>query len=66
MALDPRTPVIVGVGQTIQRTDDLDEALDPALLMCSAIGDAAVDAGLRSIPQPAIDSRRQPAHVEVR
>ncbi len=52
MALDPRTPVIVGVGQTIQRTDDLDEALDPMLLMCSAIGEATLDAGLRSIPQP--------------
>lgn len=52
MALDPRAPVIVGVGQTVQHTDDLDEALDPSLLMCSAIGEATVDAGLRSIPNP--------------
>lgn len=52
MALDPSTPVIVGVGQTLQRTDDLGEALDPTLLMCSAIGEATVDAGLRSIPNP--------------
>ena len=52
MTLDPRTPVIVGVGQTLQRTDDLDEALHPVLLMCSAINDAATDAGLRSIPEP--------------
>src|SRR4051794_38179897 len=52
MALDPRAPVIVGVGQVSQHTDDLDEALDPSLLICSAIGDATVDAGLRSIPNP--------------
>jgi acetyl-CoA C-acetyltransferase len=52
MAIDPRTPVIVGVGQTVQRTDDLDAALDPTQLMCSAISDAATDAGLKSIPQP--------------
>ncbi len=52
MALDPRTPVIIGVGQTIQRTDDLETALDPTLLMCSAIGVATTDAGLRSVPQP--------------
>jgi acetyl-CoA C-acetyltransferase len=44
--------VIVGAGQTVQRTDDLDEALDPILLMCSAIGEATADAGLRSIPDP--------------
>ncbi|MEP7202886.1 MAG: acetyl-CoA acetyltransferase [Ilumatobacteraceae bacterium] len=52
MAIDPRAPVIVGVGQTMQHVDDLTEALDPSLLMCSAIGDATVDAGLRSIPNP--------------
>ncbi len=52
MALDPHAPVIIGVGQTVQHTDDLDEALDPSLLMCSAIGNATVDAGLRSIPNP--------------
>jgi acetyl-CoA C-acetyltransferase len=52
MALDPHAPVIIGVGQTLQHTDDLDEALDPSLMMCSAIGDATADAGLRSIPNP--------------
>jgi acetyl-CoA C-acetyltransferase len=52
MALDLRTPVIIGVGQTLQRTDDLDDALDPTMLMCSAIGNATADAGLRSIPNP--------------
>ncbi|MDP9464889.1 MAG: acetyl-CoA acetyltransferase, partial [Actinomycetota bacterium] len=30
----------------------LDDALDPTLLMCSAIGNATADAGLRSIPNP--------------
>jgi acetyl-CoA C-acetyltransferase len=52
MAPDPRAPVIIGVGQTVQHIDDLDEALDPCLLMCSAIGDATIDAGLRAIPNP--------------
>ena len=52
MALDPLTPVIIGVGQTVQHVDDLDEALGPTMLMCSAIGSAATDAGLRSIPNP--------------
>ncbi|HEY4607609.1 MAG TPA: hypothetical protein VIH06_00340, partial [Ilumatobacteraceae bacterium] len=52
MAVDPRAPVIVGVGQIAQHTDNLDDALDPSLLMCSAIGNATVDAGLRSIPNP--------------
>jgi acetyl-CoA C-acetyltransferase len=52
MALDPRAPVIIGVGQIVQHNDDLDEALDPSLMMCAAIGEATVDAGLRSIPNP--------------
>jgi acetyl-CoA C-acetyltransferase len=52
MAVDPRTPVIIGAGQIAQHTDNIDEALDPSLLMCSAIGEATADAGLRSIPNP--------------
>ena len=52
MALDRHAPVIIGVGQTLQHIDDLDEALDPSLMMCSAIGDATLDARLRSIPNP--------------
>ena len=52
MALDPLSPVIIGVGQTVQHTDDFDEALDPTLLMCSAIGNATADSGLRFIPNP--------------
>ncbi len=52
MAIDPFAPVIIGVGQTVQHADDVQQALDPSLMMCSAIGDATVDAGLRSIPNP--------------
>ena len=50
MAVDPRAPVIVGGGQVLQRTDDLDAAADPVTMMCSAIADAAADAGLGSVP----------------
>ncbi len=52
MPVDPCSPVLIGVGQSLQRTDDLDEALDPTLLMGAAIGEATLDAGLRSIPNP--------------
>ncbi|MEP7113758.1 MAG: acetyl-CoA acetyltransferase [Ilumatobacteraceae bacterium] len=52
MALDPRTPVIIGVGQMVQHTDDLEAALDPSLMMGAAIGDATADAGLGAIPNP--------------
>ena len=52
MPLDPLTPVIIGVGQAVQHIDDLDQALDPTALMCSAIANATADAALRSIPNP--------------
>jgi acetyl-CoA C-acetyltransferase len=52
MALDPLTPVIIGVGQTVQHIDDIDVALDPTALMCAAITNATADAALRSIPNP--------------
>ncbi len=52
MALDPLSPVLIGAGQTVQHTDELDDALDPTMLMCSAIGEASADAGLQSIPNP--------------
>jgi acetyl-CoA C-acetyltransferase len=48
--VDPRAPVIVGVGQVLQRTDDLAAALDPASLMAEAVRNATADAGLRSTP----------------
>jgi acetyl-CoA C-acetyltransferase len=52
MALDPLTPVIIGVGQTVQHIDDVAAALDPTGLMCSAIANATADAALPSIPNP--------------
>jgi acetyl-CoA C-acetyltransferase len=56
MTLDPRTPVIVGVGQFLHRAEGLDDALEPAALMEQAIRAAATDAGLAGAP--AVDSIR--------
>jgi acetyl-CoA C-acetyltransferase len=50
MSLDPRTPVIIGVGQFLHRADGLDDALEPAALMAAAIRSAASDAGLADVP----------------
>ena len=43
--MDPRTPVIVGVGQLLQRPADLTEAVEPVRLMAAAAEAAARDAG---------------------
>ncbi len=48
--LDPRTPVIIGVGQHVHRDDSLDAALEPAALMERAVLAAADDAGLDGPP----------------
>ena len=56
MTVDPRTPVIVGVGQFLHRADGLDDALDPAGLMVEAVRAAASDAGLDG--PPTVDSLR--------
>jgi len=40
-----RTPILVGVGQVLQRTDDLDAAREPLDLMVEAVRLAAEDAG---------------------
>lgn len=45
MTPDPRTPVIVGVGQVTQRTDDPAEALEPVDLLAEAARAAGTDAG---------------------
>ncbi|MEY2431853.1 MAG: acetyl-CoA C-acetyltransferase [Acidimicrobiaceae bacterium] len=45
MPLDPRTPVIVGVGQVNQRTGDGDPAREPVDLMVEATRQASADAG---------------------
>ncbi len=44
MALDPRTPVLVGAGQLVQREEPAD-ALEPVAMMAEAARRAAEDAG---------------------
>ena len=60
MTLDPRTPVIVGVGQylhrALQQGGTLDDSLEPAALMERAVLAACEDAGLDG--PPAADSVR--------
>jgi acetyl-CoA C-acetyltransferase len=48
MALDPRTPVLVGAGTATQRFDDPLQALDPVELLAEAARAAAADAGCDS------------------
>ncbi len=43
MAIDPRTPVLVGVGQTQQRLDDPTAALEPIDLLAEAVRAADAD-----------------------
>ena len=43
--VDPRTPVVVGAAQVLQRTDDLSEARGPIDLMVRAVTGAVADAG---------------------
>lgn len=45
MSLDPRTPVIVGVAQAMQRPDDLSQAVEAVALMEQVVRDCAADAG---------------------
>jgi len=52
MALDPRTPVIIGTGQVLQRSDSPQDAMDPVAMMVEAIRHAASDAGLNGVPSP--------------
>ncbi|MGA0863101.1 MAG: acetyl-CoA acetyltransferase [Ilumatobacteraceae bacterium] len=52
MTIDPRTPVLIGAGQMVQRTENLDEALDPVAMMVEATRRAAADAGLSAVPNP--------------
>jgi acetyl-CoA C-acetyltransferase len=47
--LDGRTPVIVGVGQVVERDPSLDRLLDPAELAARALRSAATDAGVDSL-----------------
>ena len=54
-SLDPRTPVIIGVGQALQRTDDPASAIDATELMARAVDRAAEDAGAARSPLDAVD-----------
>ena len=56
MSLDPRTPVIVGVGQHVHRPDE-PEPTSPIALMAEALRAAAADARLAGVPA-AVDSVR--------
>jgi acetyl-CoA C-acetyltransferase len=47
--LDPRTPVLVGAGQLVERTADLAAAREPVDLMADAVERAAADAGSRRL-----------------
>ena len=53
MAIDPRTPVIIGVGQLTQRTDEGDPALEPVDMMVEALRRAATDSGGRGVLEAA-------------
>ena len=49
MSLDPRTPVIVGVGAVTERIDDPREASEPLDLMAAALERASEDAGSKAL-----------------
>ena len=67
MALDPRTPVLIGVGQFASSArDDFDDALDPSPLMCRRSATRPPMPGWRSMPDAAVGPGRQPAQLAVR
>ena len=45
MTIDPRTPVVIGVAQAMQKPDDLGDAIEAVAMMEQAVRDAATDAG---------------------
>ncbi|OUW33722.1 MAG: hypothetical protein CBD32_02115 [Actinobacteria bacterium TMED172] len=48
-SVDPRTPVLVGAGQFIQKPDNPVEAIEPLAMMREALEAAADDAGARTL-----------------
>lgn len=54
--IDPRTPVLVGVGQTQQRVDDLTTAQEPIALFADAARLADADSGARRSLLDAVDT----------
>jgi acetyl-CoA C-acetyltransferase len=57
MAVDPRCPVIVGVGQHLHRANGVDDGVEPIALIAAAVGAATADAGLVGLPG-SVDSIR--------
>lgn len=53
MALDPRTPVVIGVGQSLNRTDQDAPEAEPVVLMERALRAAEVDTGATGVLQRA-------------
>lgn len=56
MPLDPRTPVLVGVGQTQQRFEDPTSALEPIDLLAEAARAADADTGARTSVLAMVDT----------
>ena len=52
-SIDPRTPVLVGAAQLVQKPDDLTEAAEPLELMVQVTDQAAQDAGASSLAKRA-------------
>ena len=49
--MNPRTPVVVGVGQVLNRSKDLDDAIEPIQMMLKALYRAEEDSGARLLGQ---------------
>ena len=49
--MNPRTPVVVGVGQVLNRSKDLDDAIEPIEMMLKALHRAEEDSGARLLGQ---------------
>ncbi len=56
MPLDPRTPVVIGVGQTQQRVADPTAALEPIDLLADAVHAADIDSGARRSLLKSVDT----------
>lgn len=51
MAPNPRSPVIIGTGQFVNRTKSFDDAIEPVEMMVKAIESAASNASLSAVPR---------------
>ena len=49
--MNPRTPVVAGVGQVLNRSKDLDEALEPIEMMLKAVHRAEEDSEAKLLGQ---------------